>query len=90
MNTTTATKTRGVVQIVRNSEKVWSCSITFYGESVKLKSVHLNTRKVIDLLRCLGAPAPVTGKDSHVIEFYNAPRWNQLKDFGFFVLDTNR
>ena len=85
MNTAINTKTRGLVQINKESDKVWNCSIVLYGEDKKLKSVTLSTKQVISLLRVLEAPAPVTQKDSHVVEFFKAPKWVELKDFGFFV-----
>ena len=85
MNIAADTRTRGAVQIVRDSEKQWKCSLAFYGQTAKFNTVMLDTKKVIALLRLLGAPAPVSGKESHVIEFYGAPRWNELKEFNFTV-----
>lgn len=85
MNTAVKTETRGLVQFNKESEKVWNCSLVLYGEDKNLKSVKLNTKEVISLLRILGAPAPVSKKESHVVEFYKAPKWVELKEFGFFV-----
>lgn len=84
MNTVTRNKTRGLVQITRVSEKHWNCSVVFYGEDTKLCPVRLSTREVIQVLRTLGAPAPVSSKESHIVEFFNTPRWVELKEFGFY------
>ena len=85
MNTLVNTKTRGVVQIVRDAEKNWACSVVFYGQSARFNTVKLDTKQVIQLLRVLGAPAPVSGNDRHVIEFYTVPGWTELKNFNFSV-----
>ncbi|MCA9805531.1 MAG: hypothetical protein KC777_26355 [Cyanobacteria bacterium HKST-UBA02] len=85
MNAAVNTRTRGLVQITRqtDSEKNWTCSIVLYGEQERLSSVTLGTAQVIRLFRTLGAPAPVSKKDSHVVEFYNTPDWVELKELGF-------
>ncbi|MBZ0185372.1 MAG: hypothetical protein K8F91_03895 [Candidatus Obscuribacterales bacterium] len=83
MNAAVKTNTRGIVQISRESEKVWTCSIVIYGEAKKLNTISLGTKEVINLFRTLGAPAPVSSKERHIVEFYNAPAWAALKDFGF-------
>ena len=86
MNAATNTRTRGLVQITRVQSKVWSCSVVIYGEDTKLAPVELSTREVIKLLRTLGTPAPVSKKESHIVEFYNTPKWVELKELGFFVV----
>lgn len=85
MNAVVNTRTRGLVQITKDENKVWTCSIVIYGEETKLSPVKLSTKDVIKLLRMLGAPAPVSKKESHIVEFYNAPKWVDLKELGFFV-----
>lgn len=89
MNAAVNTRTRGLVQITRqsegDSEMNWSCSIVFYGEQERTSSVSLGTAQVIRLFRTLGAPAPVSKKESHVVEFYNTPDWAELKELGFNV-----
>jgi len=87
MNAAVNTRTRGLVQITRqsDSDKNWTCSIVFYGDQERLSSVSLGTAQVIRLFRTLGAPAPVSKKESHVVEFYNTPDQAELKELGFFT-----
>ncbi|MBK9143439.1 MAG: hypothetical protein IPM23_13130 [Candidatus Melainabacteria bacterium] len=87
MNAAVNTRTRGLVQITRqsDSDKNWTCSIVFYGDQERLSSVSLGTAQVIRLFRTLGAPAPVSKKESHVVEFYNTPDLAELKELGFFT-----
>lgn len=71
---TTATKTgiRGIVQINRQANEGWLCSVTLYGSDRPTKQVVLDTKKTIELIRAVGAPAPASQKDAHVVEFFNA------------------
>ncbi len=79
----TATKVgiRGIVQIVRQANEGWMCSVSFYGNDRPAKQAVLDTKKTIELLRAVGAPAPVSQKDVHVVEFFNGDI-NAVERFG--------
>jgi len=71
MTTATKTGTRGIIQITRQSNEGWVCSVSFYGVERRANQVVLDTKKTIELFRALGAPLPVSKKDAHVVEFFN-------------------
>lgn len=83
MNVAVNTKTRGLVQITRVSEKLWTCSIAIYGEQREPRTVTAETKDVIKLLKILGAPAPSIKQESHIVEFYNCIDWSELEKAGF-------
>jgi hypothetical protein len=71
MSTATKVGTRGIVQITRQPNEGWMCSVSFYGSDRRSNQVVLDTKKTIELFRALGAPLPVSKKDIHVVEFFN-------------------
>lgn len=71
MSTATKAGTRGIVQINRQPNEGWLCSVSFYGSDRRSTQVVLDTKKTIELFRALGAPLPVSKKDVHVVEFFN-------------------
>ena len=71
MSTATKVGTRGIVQINRQANEGWLCSVAFYGSDRPATQVVLDTKKTIELFRALGAPLPVSKKDVHVVEFFN-------------------
>ncbi len=88
----TATKpgTRGVVQIKRQANEGWLASVTFYGDDRRSTQVALDTKKVIELFRTLGAPMPVSQKDVHAVEFFNGDI-SEVEQFGIqFVSGDQR
>lgn len=71
MSTATKAGTRGIVQINRQPNEGWLCSVSFYGSDRRSTQVVLDTKKTIELFRAVGAPLPVSKKDVHVVEFFN-------------------
>ncbi|HNB24863.1 MAG TPA: hypothetical protein PKZ32_20750, partial [Candidatus Melainabacteria bacterium] len=82
MITATKTGVRGIVQIKRQANEGWMASVSFYGDDRRSTQVILDTKKTIELFRAVGAPLPVSNKEVHVVEFFNADP-NEVEQFGF-------
>ncbi len=81
MITATKAGTRGIVQIKRQANEGWLASVTFYGDDRRSTQVLLDTKKIIELFRSLGAPMPVSNKDIHAVEFFNGNP-GEVEQFG--------
>lgn len=81
MTTSAKVGVRGIVQITRQEDEGWLCSVTLYGNNRPSKQVVLSTKKTIELLRIVGAPAPVARRETHIVEFFNADI-NEIENFG--------
>jgi hypothetical protein len=83
MFTATNVKTRGLVQIERNANDGWNCSVLFYGAQTHLTPVVLSSKRIIELFRVIGAPSPASQKDRHTVEFFSGAQLSELAQFGF-------
>ncbi|MBX9952043.1 MAG: hypothetical protein K2Y39_22915 [Candidatus Obscuribacterales bacterium] len=82
MITATKAGVRGIVQIKRQANEGWMASVSIYGDNRRSTQVTLDTKKTIELFRAVGAPLPVSKKDVHVVEFFNADP-GEFEQFGF-------
>ena len=83
MNTATITKTRGLFQISKVSEKSWSCHPVVYGSVIAFAPKELNVESIDRLMSKCNIPALSFVDDRYVVEFFDGMSVEELVKFGF-------
>ena len=83
MNTTTIIKTRGLFQITKIREGLWSCSLAIYGANKAFNSVSMSSEQIDNLMQACQLPLLSFIESNYLIEFVENVTEEALKKFGF-------